>query len=182
MRTHSVAVVAVFTAAIVGSNFALAQFPDVKLLDTLVFICSFVFGLGTGAAVAVLSETIWSFVSPWGVAGSITPFLVTGELLFVVAGWATSKIWRDRLSAVSPTSLFIGAVMAICAFGWDFETNAATALLYNWPQLTVPMLVGYELQGAIFAVAHEVSDFVLGAFLVPVVATILIPRLARRMS
>ncbi len=65
VRAQTVAVVAVFTAATVGSNIALAQFPDVKLLDTLVFVCSFVFGLGTGAAVAILSETIWSFVSPW---------------------------------------------------------------------------------------------------------------------
>ncbi len=116
------------------------------------------------------------------VAGSITPFLVVGELLFALAGWGASKVWGNKLSAVSPTSLFIGAVMATCAFVWDFETNAATALLYNWPQLTLPMLVGYELQGAVFAVAHEASDFVLGMFLVPVTAAVLIPRMARRKS
>lgn len=179
MRSQSVAIVAVFTAAIVGSDFALAQFPNVKLLDTLVFVASFTFGLGTGAAVAILSETIWSFVSPWGIAGAITPFLVLGELMFVVAGWAAAKAWGDRLQTVSPTSLFIGATMAICAFMWDFETNAATALLAYWPQLTLQKLIITELAGGVFAVSHELSDFLLGTLLAPAVV-LMIPRVLRR--
>lgn len=179
MRTQSVAVVAVFTAAIVGSDFALAQFPNVKLLDTLVFVSSFVFGLGTGAAVAVLSETTWSFISPWGMAGAITPFLVIGELIFAVAGWAASKAWGRKLNALSPTSVFIGATMAVCAFIWDLETNAATALLEYWPQLTVKYLLLTELQGALFAVSHEVSDFLLGMILVPLVIAMVL-RFPRR--
>ncbi|MDV3293661.1 MAG: hypothetical protein LYZ70_05270 [Nitrososphaerales archaeon] len=179
MRSQSVAVVALFTSTIVASNFVLAQFPDVKLLDTLVFVASFVFGLGTGAAVAVLSETIWSFVSPWGIAGSITPFLVIGELIFAVAGWGAARVWGDRLQAVSPRSLFIGATMAICAFLWDFETNAATALIAYWPDLTLQKLAVTELSGAVFALSHELSDFALGTLLVPLVV-ILIPQMRQR--
>jgi hypothetical protein len=179
MRTRSVAVVAVFTAAILGSDFALAQFPNVKLLDTLVFVASFVFGLGTGAAVAILSETIWSFVSPWGVAGSIAPFLVLGELVFAAAGWAAAEAWGRKLRPASASSVFIGATMAICAFVWDVETNAATALLEYWPQLTLQKLLATEAFGAVFAVSHELSDFLLGMVLVPVVI-VMLPRIYRR--
>jgi hypothetical protein len=179
VRTRSIATIAIFTAAVVGSDLALAQFPNVKLMDTLVFVASFAFGLGTGAAVAILSETVWSVISPWGAAGAIAPFLVLGELLFAVAGWAASKVWGEKLSALSPTSVFIGATMAICAFAWDLETNAATALLANWPQLTLQSLVVYELQGSFFAVTHEVADFVIGTVFVPA-AVILIPRALRR--
>lgn len=179
VRSQSVAVVALFTATIVASDFALAQFPNVKLLDTLVFVASFVFGLGTGAAVAVLSETIWSFVSPWGMAGAVAPFLVIGELLFAVAGWAAAKAWGDRLKAVSPSYFFIGAAMAICAFIWDFETNAATALLAYWPDVTLQKLAATELAGVAFALSHELSDFLMGTLLAPL-AVLLIPRIARR--
>jgi MFS family permease len=171
-------VVAVFTAAIIGSDFALAQFPNVKLLDTLVFVASFVFGLGTGAAVAVISETVWSVISPWGVAGVVTPFLVLGELLFVVAGWAASRMWGKKLKVLSPSPVFIGAAMAICAFAWDFETNAATALLEYWPQLTIQKLLVTEMVGAVFAISHEVSDFLLGMILIPLVI-VLLPRIRR---
>ncbi len=169
-RSQSIAVIALFTATIVASDFALAQLPDIKLLDTMVFVASFVFGLGTGAAVAVLSETIWSFVSPWGMAGAVAPFLVIGELLFAVAGWAAAKAWGDNLKAVSPNSFFIGAAMAICAFLWDLETNAATALLAYWPDVTLQKLVVTELAGVVFAVSHELSDFALGSLLAPLVA------------
>ncbi len=179
MRSRTLAVVPIFTAMIVGSDFALAQFPNVKLLDTLVFVASFIFGFGTGAAVAVLSETIWSFVSPWGVGGAITPFLVGGELLFVVAGWGASKLWGERLGGLTPSSVFIGATMAICAFLWDFETNAATALLAYWPDVTVQKLLATELAGVVFAVVHELTDFVLGTVAVPL-TILLIPKALRR--
>ena len=178
MKSRSVAAVAVFTAAIIGSDFALAQFPNVKLLDTMVFLASFIFGLGTGAAVATVSETIWSFVSPYGIAGSITPFLVIGELVFAVAGWAASRVWGSRVGILSPSSLFIGATMAICAFLWDLETNAATALIEFWPQLTLQKLLATEALGALFMVSHELSDFLFGMILIPLVVIVL-PRIHR---
>ncbi len=172
------AVVAAFTAMIIGSNFALWAFPDVKLFDTMVFVASFVFGLGTGVAVGALSETIWSFASPWGIAGAITPFLIAGELLFALAGWSASRTWGDRVRNLSPNSIFIGATMAICAFLWDFEANAATALLATWPSLTMQSLIVFELQGIPFGLSHELSDFLLGALLVPAVTTA-IPRISK---
>ncbi len=167
-RSTEVATVAAFTALILGSDFALAGAVDVKLLDTMVFLASLMFGLRFGVAVAVLSETIWSFVSPWGVAGAITPFLVAGELMFAVAGWAAAKTWGTNIRQGTSTAVFVGATMAICAFLWDFETNAATALLEFWPRPTLAQFVGVEiLQGGPFFLAHDISDFLLGMLLIP---------------
>ncbi len=174
----SIAVVVVFTALIVGSDFALAPLVNIKLMDALVFVVAFVFGFKEGAAVAVLSETTWSFVSPWGMAGVMTPFLVGGELLFAVAGWWSARIWGDRSKLLTPNSVFIGAIMLICAFIWDFETNAATALVASWPGLTFQSLLFYEGWGVPFAVVHEEADFVLGMLFAPL-AILLIPRVTR---
>lgn len=167
-RSTTIAVVATFTALILGSDFALAGAVDVKLLDTMVFLAALLFGLRIGIAVGVLSETIWSFASPWGVAGMMTPFLVAGEVIFAVAGWAAARTWGTNVRQGTSKALFIGATMAVCAFLWDFETNAATALLEFWPHLTMTEFIYTEvLQGGPFFFAHDISDFLLGVFFIP---------------
>lgn len=172
MRTaRDIAVVAVFTALVIGSDLALSgpEFSNVKLLDTLVFVAAYIFGFRVGASVGVLSETIWSFASPVGLAGTITPFLVAGELLFALAGWAAPKAWGTRPRALSAHSLFIGALLAICAFAWDLETNAATALIAYWPSPGLPQLLAtmFNPLTLLFALAHEGSDFAFGALVAP---------------
>ena len=176
--TSELATVVAFTALVVGSDFALAPFVNIKLMDTLVFIVAFVFGLRAGAAVAVLSELVWSFVSPWGAAGPITPFLVGGELVFALVGWWASRVWGGAARQVTRNSVYFGAVMLACAFVWDFETNAVTALLAYWPSVTFQKLVVTEVLGIPFAIVHEGVDFLLGLLVVPA-AIIAIPRLVR---
>jgi uncharacterized membrane protein len=181
MHTASgVAVVATFTAMIVGSDFALAGLSNVKLLDTLVFVSAYLFGFRAGASVGVLSETIWSFVSPIGMAGVITPFLVAGELLFALAGWAASRVRGRSLRLVSPYPLFIGALMAICAFFWDLETNTVTGFIGYWPTITFEKVFWTDFNPftLAFVVAHDSSDFVFGALLAPLFI-LLIPRIYR---
>jgi uncharacterized membrane protein len=166
--SRSVAVVAVFTALVVGSDFALTPFSNVKLLDTLVFVAAYVFGFRTGALIGVLSETIWSFVSPVGIAGPVAPFLIAGELLFALAGWGAARAWGRRLQLGSPYTIFIGAAMLICAFLWDLETNFAYALFaFKSPTLYQFLWAAFNPLTIPFILAHEGSDFVFGVLLVP---------------
>ncbi|MBI3840393.1 MAG: hypothetical protein HY297_00300 [Thaumarchaeota archaeon] len=172
-RSKELAVIAVFSSLIVGSDFALYPFYNVKLLDTLVFVAAYAFGMRVGASIAVISETAWSFASPIGMAGAITPFLVAGELLFAVAGWWASKVWGDRAKLLTPNSIFIGALMLVCAFLWDLETNMATALLVPSSLFLEVMVAGIP-----FAAVHEAADFFLGMAVAPA-AILAIPKLMR---
>jgi len=178
---QTVAVVATFSALIVGSDLALAPFSNVKLLDTLVFVAAYVFGFRVGATVGILSETIWSFISPIGMAGPVAPFLIAGEVLFALAGWGASKAWGREFRLVSPYSVFIGATMAICAFFWDLETNFAFALFafWPWPTLYQFLYASFNPLTLPFIIAHEASDFVFGAVLAPAFI-LLIPKVLRR--
>jgi hypothetical protein len=174
--TLTVAVVATFSALVVGSDFALSgpEFSNVKLLDTLVFVSAYVFGFRVGAAVGVVSEAVWSVVSPVGLAGAISPFLVAGELLFALAGWGASKAWRGRATGIQ-LPLYIGGLLAICAFVWDFETNSATALLEFWPHLQLGQYLT-TVFGPLtlpFDIAHEGSDFALGAVVAPTLIAVI---------
>jgi uncharacterized membrane protein len=167
--TRSLTVIAIFTSLIIASDFALAPALNVKMMDTIVFATAFVFGFRVGASVAVVSELIWSVVTPYGMFLPITPFLVGGELLFATAGYIASKIWgMERLSPLSSRSFFFGAILAICAFIWDFETNVATAIIqYGSRSLEQILLV--VAGGIYFMIPHELSDFVLGTALAPII-------------
>lgn len=170
MNSSKLAVVATFTALAVGSDFALSYFPNVpnaKLVDPIVFSVAFVYGLEAGLYVGVLSELIWGTVNPLGFGGYIIPFLVAGEAIYALAGWGAAKVWGGEGAGSRGRNIYFGAVLAICAFLWDLETNAATALISFWPSLTMQKLLATEAFGIPFMVSHEVSDLVTGALLAP---------------
>lgn len=165
--SRTLTVVAIFTSLILASDYSLSPVFNVKLLDTLVFISAYAFGFRIGASVAVLSELIWGTVNPNGFGGLIVPFLIAGELLFATAGYSASKIWKiEEVKALSATNLFFGAILCICAFIWDLETNLATGFLYG--ARTLVQYIGFLILGIPFAIPHELSDFIFGATLVPI--------------
>jgi uncharacterized membrane protein len=167
MNTRRLALVAAFSALAVASDFALADVPNVKLVDPIVFSVAFVFGLEMGVYVGVVSEVIWGVLSPYGFGGYIIPFLVAGEVVYALAGWGASKVWRGESSRVSSRNIYLGAVLALCAFVWDLETNAGSALVAFWPTVTVQKLLATEALGVPFMFAHELSDLFTGALLAP---------------
>jgi uncharacterized membrane protein len=168
--TKTISMIAIFVSLIIASDYALAPALNIKLLDTLVFSASFVFGFRVGASIAIVSELIWSVVSPYGLYLPIVPFLVAGELLYVAAGFFASKIWgKEVFGALSSRNLYFGAILAICAFVWDLETNIATGLLYYWPKEKLLEVLVFEVYGIPFSIFHELSDFILGAALAPIV-------------
>jgi len=166
--TKTLTLIAIFTSLIIASDYALAPVYNVKLMDTLVFSAAFSFGLKIAASIAFLAELIWSVVNPTGFSIPIIPFLIAGEMIFVLAGYFASKIWKIQdVSGLSSRNLYFGAILAICAFVWGVEVNVATGLLAGARSLYE--LLGFEVAGIYFDLAHEVSDFVLGSTLAPLV-------------
>lgn len=156
----------------------MAGIPNVKLVDTLVFLAAYLFGFPIGASVGILSEFIWAYASPWGMPGYIAPFLILGEVIYAVAGSIAAKLWSGESGLKSGKSLVLGGLLAICAFFWDLETNLGAALIAFWPSLTVANVGGTVLMGVPFMLSHEVSDFLFGMLFVPVVI-LMMPRLAK---
>ncbi|HEV2390050.1 MAG TPA: hypothetical protein VGS04_04920, partial [Nitrososphaerales archaeon] len=99
----------------------------------------------------------------------IIPFLVGGEVLYALAGWAAARLWAGEGSGLSARNLYFGATLALCAFLWDVETQAGTALLSFWPYLTMQKLLATEVLGTPFMISHEVSDLFTGAVLAPLI-------------
>ena len=76
-------------------------------------------------------------------------------------------------------NLFFGAVLAITAFIWDFETNIATGLIAGPHTLLTLLIFEFNPATLYFSVAHEASDFVFGSALAPVVIAYLLKNSAR---
>lgn len=165
-NTRTVSIVAIFTSLIIATDFAMVQFPNVKLEDTLVFSSAYAFGWKIGLCVALLSELIWGIASPYGFGGPIIPFLVAGETLYVAGGAIASRIWGREVKKISVQNFFFGAIVAICAFLFDIETNVLTSVILTG-HLTLIGAIYYIASGAWFMVTHELADFVLGAYLAP---------------
>jgi len=178
--SRTLSLIAIFSSLIIASDYALTPALNVKLMDTLVFSSTFVFGSRIGASIAVLSELIWSIVTPYGIFLPITPFLVGGELLFVLAGYLAVKIWKkEKVSPVAVQNLFFGAVLAITAFIWDFETNIATGLIAGARTLFTLLAFEFNPGTLYFSLAHEASDFVFGSALAPLVIAYLLKNSTR---
>ncbi len=176
---YPIATVAVFTALIVGSNLALSNFPDFKLDGALIFMTTIVFGAYAGASVAVLSETIWSQVSPWGASGAyLLPFLISAELLYVVAGLIARRALRGKWDAARGSSALFAGLLGIFTFIWDLWTNLGFALLTTTLSLGPMLSVMFNPLALALAVTHEVSNLVLGAAFVPA-TLILLPKVAK---
>jgi len=168
--SRTLSIIAIFTSLIIASDIALTPALNVKLMDTLVFSSSFAFGFKIGASIAVMSELIWSVITPYGFFLPITPFLVGGELLFAFAGYFASRIWSyDNVSPMAVENLFFGSILAICAFIWDFETNIATGLIAGAHTLLTLLAFEFNPATLYFSLAHELSDFIFGSSLAPLV-------------
>ena len=175
LSTRQIAVVAVFSAVIVSSNFALTDLLNVKLMDTLVFVAAFVYGFRTGALVGITSELVWGVASPYGFGAYIIPFLVLGEVLYAAAGSIAASVWKEQVRSFSANNLAIGSIMTITAFIWDFETNIGTALIAFWPNVTLAKILTTEfVTGGLFMVFHELSDFLLGFSIAPIMIVYLL--------
>lgn len=89
----TVALVAVFTATALATNYAMIDIWNVKLMDAIVFIAGFLFGLRVGLGSAIGTWTVYGFINPYGQDSfGLLAFLMAGECFYAVAGVALSRL------------------------------------------------------------------------------------------
>jgi uncharacterized membrane protein len=86
------ALIPVFTALSLATNYAMIDIPNVKLMDAFVFIAAFLFGLEVGLGTAISIWAVYGFINPYGQDDlALLLFLMTGECLYAVAGALLSR-------------------------------------------------------------------------------------------
>lgn len=169
-RSGNVAIMAVFSALAVASNYAMIAFPQVKLMDSIVFVSAYLYGFGVGAGVAVITWIVYGSLNPLGAAGfPLILVLVVGELVFAASGALLSRGWKRSTVFTGShrflnKSLVLGVTGLLSAFVYDFWTNAIDGLLIY---RSVEGIFYRWMTGAYFAFTHEAADFMFFAFVVP---------------
>jgi len=95
------ALIPVFTALSLATNYAMIDIPNVKLMDAFVFIGAFLFGLEVGVGTAISIWAVYGFINPYGQDDlALLLFLMTGECLYAIAGALLSRtsVARDLIA------------------------------------------------------------------------------------
>ena len=167
--------VAVFAALALATNYALIALPNIKLMDALVFIAAFLFGLRLGIGVAASTWLVYGFVNPNGQADFVLlSFLIAGECFYAVAGATLSRTFvaRDLLKKnQTQWRPKLGLVFALvgfqATFAYDLLTNFGSWVLKT-NSLYQAFVIGI-ITGAPFAVLHEVSNIIFFGTVAPAV-------------
>lgn len=166
-----VALIAVFTGVALGTNYAMIDIPNVKLMDALVFIAAFLFGLQVGLGTAVSIWIVYGFINPYGQADLPTYVFVTiGECFYALSGVLLSRASaaRDVVNngvGRGGMSLLFGLVGFLATFAYDLLTNFGT-WLFRASSPAQALIIG-TITGAPFSILHEASNLIFFATVVP---------------
>lgn len=167
------ALVAVFTAEALVTNYMMTGLANVKLMDALIFIAAFLFGWTIGVAVAISTWAVYGFVNPYGQAGfPLLLFLMLGECFYALGGAALRKtriaqqlLAERRLSSDFEVAFMFGIAGLGLTFAYDLLTNFAT-YMFLANSLYQALIIGV-ITGAPFALVHELSNLGIFALVSP---------------
>ena len=123
----------VFVALILASNFALADLPNVKLFDLLVFAAGYTLGFRRGALVAIVAWAAYDLANPWGPA---SPMLLAtkmgGEVVYAIAGAAIRRVANPDNTplGLSRTTLLLAIAAVVTTVLYDITTNLYTGWVW----------------------------------------------------
>ena len=166
-----------FVAAILLSNYALQNFPNVKLFDMLVFLAGYSLGFRRGAAVAAAAWLVYGNFNPFGPSGMpLLLVLMASEVGYALAGAMARRLLQpSRITGLLPSkaSLVFAIAALVSTLAYDFATNVYTGL--SWAALAgsseYARWIGVSLfnPGALhFMAAHLSSNLVFFVSLAPI--------------
>jgi uncharacterized membrane protein len=175
--SRRVAVISVFTALAVATDYAMFPLANIKVMDSIVFVSAVSFGLEVGVSVGALTWLVYGEVNPLGPDGGLLLLILIGsETIYALLGCSVRRSLSTEGLGVPVRSLLWGSLGLIGAFLYDLITNVLPPLIAG-SSLRVSLL--FLGPAAPFMVAHEVSDFLFFALLAPVLYAA-IRKIARR--
>jgi hypothetical protein len=144
--------------------------PNVKLMDSIVFIGAFLFGLDVGVATGTSIWLVYGFVNPYGQDSPfLLSFLIIGESFYAIAGALLKRTPAATQFLMNGNyrhaTIVFGGLGLVTTFAYDALTNFGDKLPYT-SSLYQAFLIGM-ITGAPFALFHELSNVAFFATIVP---------------
>ena len=171
IKVQRVATASILIALCIATNYALLYVPNVKLMDMLVFVSGFVFGVWTGVAVGAFSWLVYGTINPLGFSLPTLISTMIGETIYGVTGALLGYTWLRTESSEWKASLSIknlgfGLVGLVTTLLYDLFTNAVTGIIfYNSVWLGL-LTMNFPLP---LGIIHEASNFLLFASICPLI-------------
>ncbi len=161
--------IGLLTAIAVLSNYSLIWIPNVKIMDLIVFISGFYYGILAGIIVGILSWMVYGSLNPYGFVPQIWFATMFCETFYGIIGGLLKN--RDSIFIEENykfrRSILLGFIGFLITLLYDVLTNLAYAYTFNLPFLYVMVF------GMPFTISHEISNFILFSIgLIPVIKII----------
>ena len=171
IKVKRAATASILIALCIATNYALLYVPNVKLMDMLVFVSGFVFGIWTGVAVGAFSWLVYGTINPLGFSLPTLASTMIGETIYGVTGALLGHTWLRTKSSewkasFSIKNLGFGLVGLMTTLLYDLFTNAVTGIIfYNSVWLGL-LTMNFPLP---MGILHEASNFLLFASICPLI-------------
>lgn len=162
MNLREIILMAIFIALAIAGGLILAQFPNIELVTIVIFLSGLILGASRGLVVGAVAEFLYSFFNPYGVAAP--PLLIAQVISMALAGVAGGLL-KFLINHRLPPIWLLGIIGFSLTFIFDLLTTASitffigTGMAGFWAAVT---------WGLYFYIAHQVSNTLLFALLLPV--------------
>jgi hypothetical protein len=165
-KVVNVVSIGLISALCIATNYALLPLWNVKLMDTVVFLSGFLFGLSFGISVAVIPWLIYGTLNPYGFSFPTLISVALGETFYALAGYFLSR--RAAVSYgkawFSVRNVAFGVVGLISTLLYDLFTNAVFGWLFYGSVLIGLLMMNFPIP---MGIIHEGSNFLFFALLAP---------------
>ncbi|HLI46112.1 MAG TPA: ECF transporter S component [Geobacterales bacterium] len=157
-----ITITAIFVAIALVTNYSLIWLPQVKLMDAIIFLIAYYFGLQYGIGAAVLTRLIYGVINPYGFDFYSLLMVISGELFFVLLAGIFRKLVKPEELFANKANLFLLSFFAILAtFLFDLYTNALVGLIW-YRSIMLGLVMGVP-----FGLMHQIANLFITPVLVP---------------
>ncbi len=170
LRMKRVALVGIYAALILVLDYLPFRPPNVEFMTSLLFIAGYCFGARVGGLTALVVSATFSYLNPLGPSEPpLFAFQVAFYVGIALVGSFFARFRQRRPFNVSGRgSMARGALGLLGTLVFDIGSTFAFSLpLTNWNWAAVWPI---WLSGIVFTLLHLVSNAIIFAFLLPVIA------------
>lgn len=153
-----------FIAIGVSFGFVLSSIPNIELITATIFLSGYFLGLKEGVLTGVLTEGLYSLLSPFGIAAP--PLFIAQITCMGFVGFAGAIFYKDKSNNKIVYLLQLGLIGFSVTLLFAVLTTLSFVLFI---ELSIDQLLGSFLYGLGFYVTHIVTNVLIFIMLVPVI-------------